>query len=66
MVRTRPSPSCGNADAANGTFTAQTVKGSLKTWGSLNSAAKWVRNLGIGQIQLEVSKWEPNQSGMRV
>jgi hypothetical protein len=54
------------AVATNGTFTAQTVKGKLKTWGSLNSAAKWVRNLGIGQVQLDISRWNPNQKGMRI
>ncbi len=55
-----------DADAAKGTFTAQTVKGKLKTWGSINSAAKWVRNIGIGQAQLDIARWLPDQARFRI
>ena len=41
--------------------TAKTVKGKLKTWSTLDSAAKWVRSLGIGQMQLDMAKWQPDQ-----
>jgi len=41
--------------------TAKTIKGKLKTWSTIDSAAKWVRSLGIGQIQLDVARWEPSQ-----
>lgn len=41
--------------------TAKTIKGKLKTWSTIDSAAKWVRSLGIGQAQLDVAKWQPEQ-----
>ena len=41
--------------------TATTIKGKLKTWSTVDSAAKWVRSLGIGQIQLDIAKWSPDQ-----
>ena len=41
--------------------TAKTIKGKLKTWSTLDSAAKWVRSLGIGQMQLDMAKWQPDQ-----
>jgi len=41
--------------------TAKTIKGKLKTWSTIDSAAKWVRSLGIGQMQLDMAKWQPDQ-----
>ena len=41
--------------------TAKTIKGKLKTWSTIDSAAKWVRSLGIGQMQLDMAKWQPEQ-----
>ena len=41
--------------------TAKTIKGKLKTWSKVDSAAKWVRSLGIGQMQLDIAKWSPDQ-----
>ena len=46
--------------------TAKTIKGKLKTWSTIDSAAKWVRSLGIGQIQLDVAKWQPQQRNLQV
>ena len=43
---------------------ATTLKGAIKTWSTIDSAAKWVRNLGIGSMKLNVAKWTPNQRGM--
>ncbi len=40
---------------------AQTIKGELKTWSTLDTAAKWIRSLGIGHMQLDVAKWQPSQ-----
>jgi len=51
------------ADSGKQTITAKTVKGKLKTWRSLDSAAKWVRSLGIGNIQLDIAKWQLGQKG---
>ena len=41
--------------------TAKTIKGKLKTWSTIDSGAKWVRSLGIGQMQLDMAKWQPEQ-----
>jgi hypothetical protein len=46
--------------------TAKTIKGKLKTWSSIDSAAKWVRALGVGQVQLDISKWQPGQRKMQL
>lgn len=46
--------------------TAKTTKGKLKTWSTIDSAAKWVRSLGIGQMQLDVAKWQPDQRKLKV
>ena len=46
--------------------TAKTVKGKLKTWSTLDSAAKWVRALGVGQIQVDVARWQPKQKKLKV
>ena len=46
--------------------TAKTIKGKLKTWSTLDSAAKWVRSLGIGQMQLDMAKWQPEQRKLKV
>ncbi len=54
------------ADTPTGAITAFTLKGTVKTWGSLDAAAKWVRSLGIGTAQLDVAKWQPEQKGLRL
>jgi|TARA_B110001450_G_C17287640_1_gene346102 hypothetical protein len=46
--------------------TAKTVKGKLKTWSTIDSAAKWVRALGIGQMQLDLAKWRPEQRKLKL
>ena len=46
--------------------TAKTIKGKLKTWSTIDSAAKWVRSLGIGQMQLDVANWQPEQRRLQV
>ena len=48
----------------NGPVTATTIKGAIKTWATIDATAKWVKNLGVGKAQLEISKWQPNQRGL--
>ena len=54
------------AVTASGKHTATTLKGKLKTWTNINSAAKWVHALGIGRVQLNIERWRPNQKVMLV
>ena len=46
--------------------TAKTIKGKLKSWSTIDSAAKLVRSLGIGQMQLDMAKWQPEQKKLNV
>ena len=46
--------------------TASTLKGTLKTWKTIDAAAKWLRNLGIGTAKLDISRWTPEQQGMMI
>jgi predicted aspartyl protease len=48
----------------NRSITATTNKGSIKTWATIDSSAKWLKGLGIGKAQLEISRWLPGQRGM--
>ena len=52
--------------AKKGTITALTTKRTVKTWSTLDATAKWVRSLGIGKAQLDVSRWRPNQRGLPI
>lgn len=47
-------------------ITALTSKGSIKTWSALDSAAKWVRSLGIGKAQVDIAHWRPGQRTLRI
>jgi hypothetical protein len=33
-------------------------------WSSIDAAAKWLRGLGIGQIALELTHWQPGQKSL--
>ena len=45
---------------------AETFKGKLKTWSTLDSAAKWVRSIGIGRVQVDLTKWQPEQKKLDI
>lgn len=49
---------------SNGASAAETMKGKLKTWATLNSAARWVRSMGVGEVQLMLAHWTPEQRQM--
>jgi hypothetical protein len=49
-----------------GPLTVLTNKGKIKTWRTLDSAAKWVRALGIGRASLDVAQWQPAQKSLRI
>ncbi len=49
-----------------GEITASTTKGSVKTWATLDAAARWVRNLGIGLVAVDIEKWQPGQRTLQV
>ena len=43
----------------------KTLKGKLKTWATLDAAAKWIHSLGIGSLQVELEKWQPAQKRLK-
>ena len=43
---------------------AHTQKGKLRTWASIDSAAKWVKGLGVGKAELDIAGWVPGQKGL--
>jgi hypothetical protein len=49
-----------------GPVIANTLKGKLKTWSSLDAAARWAHELGIGTLQLEIGNWYPGQKGLKL
>lgn len=54
------------ANTANGAITAETQKGKVKTWVSLDAAARWVRGLGMGAAQINLTHWQPGQRELSV
>lgn len=53
-------------DAPGRSFTIETGKGGLRTWKSIDAAAKWLRSSGIAESQLDVSKWHPGQRALPI
>jgi hypothetical protein len=51
-------------DAPGRSFTIETGKGAVRTWTSIDSAAKWLRGVGIGQVGLEMANWAPGQRSL--
>ena len=49
------------ARTPNGPVTAETLKGKVKTWVTLDAAAKWVRSLGMGGAHINLTHWQPGQ-----
>ena len=54
------------AKTPNGPITAETRKGKIRTWVTLDAAARWVRSLGIGAAQLNLAQWQPGQRELSI
>ena len=54
------------AKTPNGAVTAETRKGKVKTWVSLDAAAKWVRSVGIGDARVSLAHWQPEQKNLPI
>lgn len=50
----------------NGPITAETRKGKVRTWVTLDAAARWVRGLGVGAAQVNLTHWQPSQRELSV
>jgi hypothetical protein len=49
-----------------GTHIATTLKGKMRTWSSIDSAAKFVHSLGMGTTWLDMQNWQPGQKAIRL
>ena len=54
------------AATPNGPITAETRKGKVKTWVTLDAAAKWVRGLGMAGARVNLTHWQPGQRELSV
>jgi hypothetical protein len=54
------------AKTPNGPITAETRKGKIRTWVTLDAAARWVRGLGLGAAQVNLTHWQPGQRELSV
>lgn len=54
------------ASTANGPIAAETRQGKIRTWASLDAAARWVRGLGMGGARLHLTHWQPAQRELPV
>ena len=43
------------------TLAAETGRGKVRTWATIDAAAKWVRSIGIGKATLVLDQWQPSQ-----
>ena len=51
---------------ATGDHVIETNAGKLKTWSTLDAAARWLHALGIGKVIFELTKWHPHQKGLTI
>ncbi len=51
---------------ANGAITAETRKGKVRTWVTLDAAARWVRGLGVGAAHINLAHWQPSQRELSI
>jgi hypothetical protein len=49
------------ASTPNGAVTAETRRGKIRSWVTLDAAARWVRSLGMGTAQVSLTHWQPGQ-----
>lgn len=54
------------ASTPNGAITAETRSGKVRTWATLDAAARWVRGLGIGGAHVNLTHWQPAQRELPV
>jgi len=54
------------AKTPNGPITAETRQGKVRTWVTLDAAARWVRGLGMGRASVSLAQWQPGQRELSV
>ena len=51
-------------DSRGRSFVVESAKGALRTWRTIDAAAKWLRTVGIAESLLDVSMWQPSQRAL--
>ena len=46
---------------AKDTLMAETGRGKIRTWATIDAAARWVRSIGVGKVLLILDQWQPSQ-----
>jgi len=54
------------AKTPNGPVTAETRQGKVRTWVTLDAAARWVRGLGLGAAHINLTHWQPGQRELSI
>lgn len=54
------------ANTPNGAVTAETRNGKVRTWVTLDAAARWVRRLGVGGAHVNLTHWQPGQRELSI
>ncbi len=54
------------AHTPTGSITAETGKGKVKTWVTLDAAARWVRSIGVGSAIVKLARWQPGQKELPI
>lgn len=54
------------ANTPAGSITAETRKGKIKTWVTLDAAARWVRSIGVGSAIIKLAHWQPGQKELPI
>jgi len=54
------------AHTQSGPVTASTRRGSVRTWRSLDSAARWTRALGVESLEVDLARWRPAERRLPV
>lgn len=53
------------AETRTGRVVVSTMRGGPRTWGGIDSAARWVHRIGVGLVRLDISQWQPGQRALR-
>ncbi len=48
-------------ETRNGSFSVLMTDGSPKTWKTIDACARWIRDLGVADIELDIKSWQPGQ-----
>ncbi len=49
------------AVTAKDTLIAETGRGKIRTWATIDAAARWVHSIGVGKVLLSLDQWQPAQ-----